>query len=702
MPSVSISEKKVWVGDTPVSLLSGEVHYWRLDPNSWRAALERVREMGIKTVATYACWDYHQIAPGQYDFTGVTDPRRNMVGFLELLTEMDFWIIFRPGPYIYSEWSNNGVPDKAAQYHRLDPRFHALAEHYMAAVTECARPFLASTGGKIILWQADNEIDPWPHLYTEAIGLGRTLGIFHDYLRERYAGDVSALNAAWRTNYTDFDQARAVSEMFREDPVLLARYIDYRTFLHWYVNKVAAWSVGVYRNLGVDVPVILNAYSGVGTQVWAELEKIADLVGSDIYPSNEHLYRTGEQRHILEAVRYSRTFSKVPYVAEFEAGIWHDWLGDVGTLSPNHYRLICLSVLQAGVAGWNWYMLVNRDNWYQSPINEWGRTRPPLFEAFRQITALFDEVDPTTLEKVTQTAVTFDPMQRSTTRPGQDLLQSFHDADIDYEFFDLTNAMTDKPVTFYAGGSWLSEASQRKLVEYVENGGHLICVGAYPKQDEHMHPLNLLDIPEPDGIVTGQGQMTLFLGMPDLATIMSPPEKYYEVRLVGHMQSPWFFNYGALGSVEDDFPIVGTRVPNRMQASEELVYQFSLQENLHYGVGFTRQRGKGFVTVVGLQPSAGLICALHRHFGVEIACRSLVSGITSGLFRRGDDYYLIATNDGSESKGVVFELPALTGTWRVRNLEGGASQDLANHRLTLIMPRKDSVILHLSRAEDAP
>src|SRR5689334_6647651 len=110
MARVTIQEKKVWVGETAIPLLSGEVHYWRIDPNSWRAALERVKEMGIKTVATYSCWDFHELASGQYDFTGTTDPRRNLIGYLELLTEMGFWIIFRPGPYIYSEWKNGGVP----------------------------------------------------------------------------------------------------------------------------------------------------------------------------------------------------------------------------------------------------------------------------------------------------------------------------------------------------------------------------------------------------------------------------------------------------------------------------------------------------------------------------------------------------------------------------------------------------------------
>lgn len=680
MPAVTIRENKVWVGDTPIPLLSGEVHYWRLDPNSWRATLERVAEMGISIVATYACWDYHQIAPGRYDFEGATEPRRDLTGFLDLLTEMGFWIIFRPGPYIYSEWSNNGVPDEAAQYHRLDPRFQAMAEHYMAAVTEAALPYLASSGGRIILWQADNEIDPWPHLYTEAIGLGRQPGCFHEYLRDKYA-DIGALNSAWRTNLPSFEHARAVSEMFRDDPVLLARYNDYRDFLHWYVNKVAAWATGVFRRLGVDVPVILNAYSGVGTQVWAELEQIADLVGSDIYPSQEHLHRAGEQRHILEAIRYSRTFSKIPYVAEFEAGIWHDWLADVGTLSPNHYRLICISVLQAGVAGWNWYMLVNRDNWYQTPINEWGRTRPPLFAAFSQITALFGALDPTTLEKVCHTAVTFDPLQRSTTRPGQDLLQSLHEADIDYEFFDLTNRMTDKPIAFYAGGAWISAQSQQSLVEYVENGGHLVCVGAYPKQDEHMHPLNLLDIAEPDGIVTGQGSMRL--------------------SLFGQtVESPWFYQY-------DDAPgtaIDAERQTPRTPGSEELVYQFGLQTGLRYTVGYQAKRGRGTVTVIGLQPTAALLLALHKEFGVDIPARSLVGGVTSGFFRRDGDYYLIATNDGNEAKAVVFQLTGFAGAWQATDLDSGRSwqADLRDGRLTVMMPRKDGMIVRLSAADSSP
>ena len=181
MAKVAIRDKKFWVDHQRILPLSGEVHYWRLDPANWKPILQRVREMGLDTVATYVCWDFHEIEPGRYDFRGQSDPRRNLIGFLELLSNEKFWIILRPGPYIYSEWKNNGVPDDAAHHHRLDPEFQALAFPYMQAVVDEVRPYLASHGGRIIAWQADNEIDPWPHWYTENLGLGQAPGPFQDF-----------------------------------------------------------------------------------------------------------------------------------------------------------------------------------------------------------------------------------------------------------------------------------------------------------------------------------------------------------------------------------------------------------------------------------------------------------------------------------------------------------------------------------------
>ncbi|HEY3476509.1 MAG TPA: beta-galactosidase, partial [Anaerolineales bacterium] len=327
MTTVRIAEKKIWVDDLEIPLLSGEIHYWRLDPANWRPVLRRAREMGLQVIATYVCWDFHEIEPGRYDFRGETDPRRNLLGFLDLLTSEGFWIILRPGPYIYSEWRNNGVPDDAARLHRLDPAFQERARPYMQAVVDAVCSYLATHGGRIILWQAENEIDPWAPWYTEQLGLGQQAGPFHDFLRGRY-GDVHCLNAAWETDYASIEDARAVSEMLPSRPDLMRRYLDFVRFQHWYVTRVADWAVTAYRSYGVDVPLYLNAYSGVSIQPWADLECLADLAGPDIYPSRELALRADEHRKMMEAVRYTRTYSSLPYIPEFEAGIWHDWLPD--------------------------------------------------------------------------------------------------------------------------------------------------------------------------------------------------------------------------------------------------------------------------------------------------------------------------------------------------------------------------------------
>ncbi len=682
MKKVFLREKKIWVDETPVFPLSGEVHFWRLDPDMWLPILKRVKEMGLNMVATYVCWEFHEIAPGKYDFQGRTKPQRNLIQFLDLLKEQGLWVFLRPGPYIYSEWRNGGVPDRVARFHRLHPTFQDEARTYMQAVVEVTRSYLASQGGNILLWQADNEIDLWPHWYTESLGLGKQPGLFQEFLRQKY-GDIQLLNEAWRAQYQTFEEARAVSRMFVNDPVLMARYLDFVRFQHDYVNRVAAWAVNTYRELGVDVPIVLNTYSGVGTQQWGALETIADLVGPDIYPSVEFNQRPVEHRNFLEAVRYTRTYSRLPYIPEFEAGIWHDWLPDVGALPPNHYRLMGLSALMAGAAGWNWYMLVNRDNWYQSPINERGYTRPNLYKEFSQIVDLYERLDPTTLSKVVSSAVTFSPSQRASERPGQALLQAFYDADIDYEFFDLEGeAECSLPILFYSGGNWLPAKAQQRLAHYVERGGHLVLLGVFPYLDETLLPCNLLNIPHPDGVVNGLMEMPLRLSWGLTVT------------------SPWCYHFSSVPGE----PIQAERLQMKDLPAEELSLQWNLQTGEKYTIGYTQRYGAGRVTMLGLAPSAELLNGVHHFFQIPIPVQSQTSGVLTALFQRGVHHYIIAVNAGNEEKTAMLRLDA-----RCCSVKHGTARDMltgevrpfdftASPTLSLPLGRKTGTVLSLEGA----
>lgn len=684
MPSVSISEQKVWVGDTPIPLISGEIHYWRLDPSQWEPVLERTREMGLQTVATYVCWDYHELAPGQFDFRGETSPRRNLTGFLEQIAQAGLWVILRPGPYIYSEWKNGGVPDRAARLHRMDPAFQDMARVYMQAVVEETLPYLASRGGPVILWQPENEIDPWPHLYTEQLGLGTQPGSFQQFLQEMYQ-DVEHMNTAWGTHFPTFEAARAVCDKFPSNPDRMRRYSDTISFKHWYVSQVARWTSAEYRRLGVDVPFVVNTYSGHATQPWAELEEIAGLSGQDIYPSQEFRLRTNEHRNFLDTVRYAASYSKLPYIAEFQAGIWHEWLQDVGTFTANHYRLMGISALLAGAAGWNWYMLVNRDNWYQAPINEWGRIRPDLFEAFSQIVSLFKRVDPTTLDRQVEVAISFDPLQRGVEGANQKLIESFYQADIDYTYFDLRQGRTQKPVLFYGGGDSLDRAGQEKLLEYVEAGGHLVCLGAYPHRDEHWQPLNLLGIQEPAGITSGQP-----FGL-DLQVFGRYP-----------VLSPWVYNYEQTPGDS----LVVERLPVSQRPAEELSLQFSLQVGARYTAGYTLPRGMGKLTVIGLEPSPALVLDIHDHFKIPFPVRSTTPGVSTALFRRDEEVFIFAANAGDEGKTAHLLLDSQSmpaGEWQVEDLMSGVSRTASVGPapwIDISLARRDGKVLRISHLID--
>ena len=71
------------VGERKASLLSGTFHYWRVHPESWPIVLHSIQEMGLETIETYIPWQYHELKPGRYDFTGQTDSRRDLAGFLK-------------------------------------------------------------------------------------------------------------------------------------------------------------------------------------------------------------------------------------------------------------------------------------------------------------------------------------------------------------------------------------------------------------------------------------------------------------------------------------------------------------------------------------------------------------------------------------------------------------------------------------------
>lgn len=618
MRDIRIKNRRLHVGDESRPLLSGEVHYWRIPEVAWPTVLERIRDLGLTIISTYVPWQYHE--SGQYDFT-------SLHRFLDLAAAYDLWVMLRPGPYIYAEWVNNGVPDHAAHHHRLHPAFLEAAEQYMTAVVEAVRSYF---GNPVMLLQADNEPEPWVGFYGRQLGLENEPGPFQDYLRSHYNDDIAALNAAWESDYTTFEQARAVTTPAIVERRYLNRYLDYRRFVYWYSSEIGRWASDTYRRLGVDIPLYLNHYPHHLTQNWRELEASGAFAGPDYYSHNVFSRDSWEHQEFCHLLRYTRTYSALPFIPEFQSGIWHGWHYISGILTADHYRLAAVSALLAGIAGWNWYMLVNRDNWYMAPINEWGRTRPELYDVFAHIVRLFHEIDPPSVEKLTDTALALDILDRSSEIGGfsDPVLTAVYQAGIDYECYDLATGSVEKPLMLYTGGRWLSEAGQRRLLDYVERGGTLVFFDQLPIYDDRMNPLNLLDLREPDGMAAS-ANLRLMLGATTVETSSNVCFRYENV---------------------PGEPIHAERMLAGGFEAQEQTLHFHLPVGQQHVSGY-RQGG---IVVLGVTPTPALIHALHQWLDIPVYAHA--DSVSTALFRREDDFYLMVVHNGGEAQDVVVRL----------------------------------------------
>lgn len=645
---VQIKNRSIMIDGEAVPLISGEVHYWRLDPSMWRKILEEVRKLGLEMICTYVPWEFHEIQPRVYDFTGKTDPRRNLKAYLELLEEMGFWILIRPGPYIYSEWKNLGIPDRVVQYHRTHPKLVEEARHYLQAVFKILNPHLASHGGRILMIQPDNELDPAFYQYEDQLGLTGKKGLFQEFLKEKYK-NVLSLNRAWQTKYKSLDSAKPTCDLVSYNKNQWPRFRDFKEFIYWLVEKMGQVWCDEFRSLTKNIPLYFNMYGFYEIQPWKVLARQADFSALDLYPSQEFEFEASEHRDFLEKIRALRTVSSVPFIAEFQCGTWHGYQNRSGLLSPNHYRMSAISALLAGSIGWNWYMLVNRDNWYLCPIDERAQRREELACVFQELIRVFKEIRPQSLNKKTNIGVTFYPLHSTTRALSKEdpILKSLYEGDLDYEFVDVEESIPNKKVIFYSGASWLPEKAQKNLLKYVQAGGILISFLHYPHQDESLNSLTLLGFQEPTSVL-GEGGVIFC-------------EKFLEMRLADQtidIRSPFFIFDKVLGTV----------IQAQSKTHSTYVGQANLLKDKKYTIGYIRKSGKGKIIHIGTSPTPALILALMKSLKIDLYSHASTPQVQTALYQRGKDFYLFIVNSGRETKSASIELHGIKSLKKATDL----------------------------------
>jgi len=118
-----------------------EFPYYLYPANLWECELAWLKNIGVRTVEFPIPWNWHQVKPGEFDFTGATSPRRDLTGFLKLLRRLGMTAWVRPlGPV--PGWLNGGYPAGAAS----GP---AAQRQWTEALARLLEPQTASHGGPV-------------------------------------------------------------------------------------------------------------------------------------------------------------------------------------------------------------------------------------------------------------------------------------------------------------------------------------------------------------------------------------------------------------------------------------------------------------------------------------------------------------------------------------------------------------------------
>jgi len=395
---VSLSVRGLRLGAREVPLISGSVHYWRLDPREWLSALTALQSMGIDIVDVYLPWGVHEQPDGSLDF-GLRDPRLDAVRFLTLAHSLGLLAIVRPGPHINAELTFFGIPERviwSRDCQARSPRgmpvvlpvpplafpvpsyasvaFLDEADRWLEAVAERLAP-LVWPAGPIVLCQVDNEgalyfrdgVYDQDH-HPDAVATYRAF-LLHKY------GSIDRIREVLHDPAADLAQLQPPARFSATSPLDLARHLDAAEAQEEIIARAFLRMKETLQAAGLSgIPTIHNLPFGEGSTPLdpERVNRVVDLLGLDYYHVASETTRAEIARRTSDLAVRARARGYAPFACELGAGFPPFF----PPITEGDSAFTALTTLAYGLRGFNLYMAVERDRWIGAPIDKHGRRRP--------------------------------------------------------------------------------------------------------------------------------------------------------------------------------------------------------------------------------------------------------------------------------------------------------------------------------------
>jgi len=385
------ARRRTWFDDRGLTLetgrslpfYAGAMHYWRVSPAQWAPCLRAIHSLGLTLVETYVPWRLHEPERGKLAWTG----ERDLAKFLEAAWAAGLSVVLRPGPHVNAELTSFGFPDwllaepqcQARTAHgspawlpappRAFPlpsyasaRFHDHVRAWYGAVAEVVKPYLGP-GGPVVAIGIDNEAQ----LFFRS-------GAFDlDYHPDALAWwrDASGLDEPPR-EWNAKDVARCVLWLKHKDEYIARALGLFATAL----DDVGLGEIARFHNLP---PGHYGHY---------DLRRVQAAIGG---PVGIDAYTPRAQFAELRRRGAALVGNAAPLPLALEVGVgffpWFPPLDEVD--DPTRERDHLLTLLAAGVRGFNLFMAVERDRYYGAAISAQGKVEAawikPLVAALAEV-----------------------------------------------------------------------------------------------------------------------------------------------------------------------------------------------------------------------------------------------------------------------------------------------------------------------------
>lgn len=540
----------------PVFLLSGEIHYFRIDRTLWDRHLAEAVEAGLRTVSSYVPWAWHEPHEGLFDFEGTTHPQRNLKAWVDACARHGLTCILKPGPFILAEFRGAGLPDWFVEQYAGQVRmrnslnelvssdgvnlFHPTYLKYVERWYDQIIPFIArhqaSNGGPVIMMQLCNEIGVFSWLAHQADYSQDTRQRFIVWLEKKY-GNIDNLNHIWNTRYQAFDQIFLPPDGRRPYVNAADRARDYDWHLFWRTvyGDYLRLLTNMVRQRGLTLPLYHNLPGwiyGHGYEFPVNHTMYDDLYGdkSELVFGVDHIpeflnHRNMHDDRIINDITLAMQGDKPLFAAEFQSGSREYHV----VTNPREMALFYKASIAHGLKGWNYYMFSQGKNpprkgysgetfyWF-NPLTADGN-RTSAFDLVKQTNRLISTIEQLVLqsERRSEICVLFYPPYYATEleRPEtgasdlnfvpaairrsawfDGLLKALQLLNVDYDMADLSRtsaqALSKYRQVYAFCTDEMDARDQMVLIDYARLGGQLVIFPSLPERDLHQQRCTLL------------------------------------------------------------------------------------------------------------------------------------------------------------------------------------------------------------------